>query len=484
MESFSSDISQITQKGDELITRQYSDIALLHESGNGAFCLFRASRFGKKFILKALKPQFRNDPFYEAILQKEFMIGDSLKHQGIVSTIDYITLPETGNCIVLEYINGITLRQYLAQKRPLPITEARFIITSICEIVGYLHSTKTIHRDLKPENIMIEQHTGVVKIIDLGCADTSEYDIIKGPAGTRLYAAPEQLNIDSSIDTRVDIFAIGKIMLDIIESTGKSNKRLTRIATRCSAPNPKNRYSSTNEIISLVNKKSHAITSVYIAIVVLGIIISGIIYWTTSQSLSSTTSDSIVDTSIVNDTINHSKALTNVLEQPSESSISKDTLKTGHLNTRIIKQPLLDTAQSKPKRTEETNNQFDEYTLREKADSIFMSHAKYIERFAEQKISSTYANLVVLNKVDQIKSLRLSLDDVFVGRQKTQISDNVYLITSKYTEDVRTELMQFVSSFDADVYIMRLEQIFDSFHTKFRNSINYQHLYQPYENEE
>lgn len=256
MESYDSDISQITLGGETLGLQRYTVVKLLHESASGAFMLYRSNRMGKWVVLKALKPEYRGDPFYETILQKEFQLGYNLRHSGVVETIDYVTLPETGNAIVLEYIDGITLRQYLDEIDVLSREEAMSIIDEMCKAVAYLHSHKIIHRDLKPENIMVEHATRAVKIIDLGCADASDYNILKGPAGTRHYAAPEQLEQGAVVDVRTDIYAIGKIIESIVEKTGKSWHNMSNVIQKCCAVNPDERYASMQELRDVLEKKT------------------------------------------------------------------------------------------------------------------------------------------------------------------------------------------------------------------------------------
>lgn len=484
MDKFNSDISKITREGNELVTQHYSDITPLHESGNGAFCLFRASRFGKRLVLKALKPQFRGDPFYEAILQKEFMIGDSLSHPGIVSTIDYTNLPETGNCIVLEYINGVTLRQYLIDNNPLPKNEAKRIITSICEATGYLHSTKITHRDLKPENIMVERHTGKVKIIDLGCADASEYDIIKGPAGTRHYAAPEQLAPNGIIDARTDIFAIGKIILDIIEATGKPNKHLTRIALRCTATAPADRYSSTEAIKKALNKKGIINP---LMLIIFGIIaLAGFVglFWSNSQANVTSiniaeTTTSIADTSTIDFSTHTSHPVGTTPQSIPVKSINSDSKE---IAPSISTQPSItknteqaqqttgnNTIENVPHSTPQNTPQ-PEYSLNiQKADSIYSLHAKYIREYAEWKIGTAYSNFIVLSRTDEIKPFSPTIDDIFSGKK-----------TSKYTDDVRADLSPYVSGEILETYIMRLEQLFNSIHIRYRKSDSFRMGIQPF----
>lgn len=272
MDSYDSDISQIQNDGSVLASQRYTDIKPLHESSAGMFLLLRSSHLGKWVVLKALKPEYRNDPFCEAILHKEFRIGYGLRHRGVVETVDFVNLPQVGNAIVLEYIDGVNLRQYLEDNRSLTTEKAMHLISEICEAVSYLHSHKIIHRDLKPENIMIEHATHAVKVIDLGCADATDYCIVKGPAGTRHYAAPEQLEQGAVVDVRTDIYAIGKILIDIKVSMGKA-RNVHRVAMKCIEPRPADRYQSIPELRDALDKTtSRRVFPWYLSILILAAI--------------------------------------------------------------------------------------------------------------------------------------------------------------------------------------------------------------------
>ena len=79
----------------------------------GYSSLHTATYLGKKVILKGLKPEFKNERFYQDLLKKEFEISHSLDHPNIVKTIDFQNIPKLGDCIVMEYIEGLTLTEFI-----------------------------------------------------------------------------------------------------------------------------------------------------------------------------------------------------------------------------------------------------------------------------------------------------------------------------------------------------------------------------------
>ncbi|MBR6775703.1 MAG: protein kinase, partial [Bacteroidales bacterium] len=140
----------------------------------GYSCLYTATKFGKKVILKGLKPEFKKEKFYQDLLKKEFEISYFLDHPNIVKIIDFQNILNIGDCIVMEYVEGVTLREFVESQR---IEEAQNrrdkrvyekIFNELLDAMEYFHSKQIIHRDLKPDNILITNNGNNVKIIDFG----------------------------------------------------------------------------------------------------------------------------------------------------------------------------------------------------------------------------------------------------------------------------------------------------------------------------
>ena len=154
-----------------------------------------------------------------------------------------INHPDKGNCIVMEWIDGFTLEE-LISSRSIDKPLARKIILEICDALEYMHSKQVIHRDLKPENILVTHNGKNVKIIDFGLSDTDSYSRFKAPAGTRMYASPEQ-KTGGLIDNRCDLWALGMI---INEMTGK----YAHVAGKCLRRDMEKRYRTASEVRNAV----------------------------------------------------------------------------------------------------------------------------------------------------------------------------------------------------------------------------------------
>ena len=216
-----------------------TDLELVHTSENGFNVLYRGCKNGRFFIYKALKPEHRGNPIYEDLMKKDFGIGFSLSHSNICQYYAMIDHHEIGRCIVMEWIDGCTLEEMLSRKT-IDKGLARKIICEVCDALDYIHSKQIIHRDLKPENILITHNGKNVKLIDFGLSDTDSYNIFKTPAGTRIYASPEQQS-GEGVDNRSDIWALGMIINEI-------SGAYRHVSGKCLRRDKEQRYSTAADV--------------------------------------------------------------------------------------------------------------------------------------------------------------------------------------------------------------------------------------------
>ncbi len=192
-------------------------------------------RFGKRWLLKGLKPEYADKKLYLDLLSKEFDIALRLHHPDIVGVMSIERVDPLGLCIVEEWIDGITLDQWLTQQHS--SKEKLNTLQELLRAVAHCHDMQVTHRDLKPSNIMITSDGYHVKIIDFGLSDTDSYSSLKGAAGTAHYVAPEVLDRHKTADARSDIYSLGKIM-----EVMKLPKRYNSIVSKATSINPDDRY--------------------------------------------------------------------------------------------------------------------------------------------------------------------------------------------------------------------------------------------------
>ena len=235
--SYDNSFSEFSEEAMQPLSHQFSEVSLVKETET--HWLFRAKRFGRWYMLKALPPAMRNSEFHLQMLHKEMEVLMQLRHPGIEDCLgmehlaDYTDsegkLISVGPCIILEYIDGETLAEAIKDNYSL-FTLLSSFLDELLDALAYMHSAGITHRDLKPSNIMLTHNGHHVKIIDFSLADTDSHAILKQPSGTRKYISPEQATA-STPDVRNDIYSLG-VILDELPLKGYWKK----IAHRCQLP--------------------------------------------------------------------------------------------------------------------------------------------------------------------------------------------------------------------------------------------------------
>ncbi len=194
----------------------------------------RDLRLGRRVAIKILRPDLAKDPTFQARFRREAQSAASLNHPNIVAVYDtgQDTLsPEGDNgepavvvpYIVMEYVDGMTLRQIIASGRRLLPERALEITAGILAALDYSHRHGIVHRDIKPANVMLTR-TGDVKVMDFGIARAindvaSTMTSASAVMGTAQYLSPEQAR-GEVVDARSDLYSTGVVLFELL--TGKA----------------------------------------------------------------------------------------------------------------------------------------------------------------------------------------------------------------------------------------------------------------------
>ena len=147
---------------------EWQSIALLQQRNHN--CLYTASRYGKRYVLKGLSADCQSLTDMLLLQQKEFSLGITLSHPNIAETYSLEEVADCGRCIVMEYVDGITLAEWLATN---PSHSARQrAMLQLLDALEYIHSLQLVHHDLKSSNILITRNGQNVKLIDFGLSNT------------------------------------------------------------------------------------------------------------------------------------------------------------------------------------------------------------------------------------------------------------------------------------------------------------------------
>ena len=256
--------SGFVSPSDYSVSAQFSGHSEISAKG---YCrLYKAQRGGQWFVLKALKPEFAADPVYQGLFNKEYNLMMQLNHPNIVRIYGVEEDAVAGKCMVMEYVDGRTLDEFLTENPPQNVRKE--VAGQLLDAIGYYHGKQIIHRDLKPSNILVTYNGNRIKLIDFGLSDSDSYAVLKGPAYTKAYAAPEQL-AGESVDCRTDLYAFGLILRQLFPN------RYGRVARKCTQPQKEKRYASAAEVAAAMKKEDRRRRAVpwgIVSLIVVGIV--------------------------------------------------------------------------------------------------------------------------------------------------------------------------------------------------------------------
>ena len=214
----------------------YQQVAYI---GSGNCKLYTVISGERKLFLKAASDEKGNLAENIARLQREYKLLERLYgNEHIVRCIGWREDAEVGPCIVMEYIDGVTLTEFLASSPS--FKEKKRILNELLDALDFIHNHQVVHNDLKLENILITRNGHNVKLIDFGYADC-DANLYKATGGTTAFASPELLKQEAT-DVKSDIYSLGFVIKALF------SHRYGLVVRRCQRKEATKRFRNVGEV--------------------------------------------------------------------------------------------------------------------------------------------------------------------------------------------------------------------------------------------
>lgn len=214
-------------ESNRMIGGRYELRQLIGRGGMAEVHIGNDTRLNRIVAIKILRQDLARDPIFQTRFRREAQAAANLNHPAIVAVYD--TGEETVKSsdgtqiqvpyIVMEYVEGHTVRELLTDGNPVPINEALEIVSGVLDALEYAHHQNLVHRDIKPGNVMITT-TGKIKVMDFGIARAltdSQATMTQTDAvvGTAQYLSPEQAR-GEQVDARSDLYSTGCLLYELL----------------------------------------------------------------------------------------------------------------------------------------------------------------------------------------------------------------------------------------------------------------------------
>ena len=210
-----------------ILAGRYEVGELIGRGGMAEVHIGHDARLGRTVAIKILRSDLARDPSFQARFRREAQAAAALNHPAIVAVYDTGEETYTEHTgvvshvpfIVMEYVEGHTVRDILGDGHAVPIDEAVEIVSGVLSALEYSHQAGIVHRDIKPANVMLTP-TGAVKVMDFGIAravadSAATMTQTQAVIGTAQYLSPEQAR-GESVDARSDLYSTGCLLFELL----------------------------------------------------------------------------------------------------------------------------------------------------------------------------------------------------------------------------------------------------------------------------
>ncbi|NLF04658.1 MAG: Stk1 family PASTA domain-containing Ser/Thr kinase [Actinomycetales bacterium] len=263
----------MAQDDTRILAGRYQVGELIGRGGMAEVHIGHDTRLGRTVAIKVLRSDLARDPSFQARFRREAQAAAALNHPAIVAVYDTgedVFVDPNGvqqhvPFIVMEYVEGHTVRDILRDGHAVPIEEAIEIVVGVLSALEYSHHAGIVHRDIKPANVMLTP-TGAVKVMDFGIARAiadsgATMTQTQAVIGTAQYLSPEQAR-GETVDTRSDLYSTGCLLFELLTGrapfVGDSPVSVAYQHVREAAPVPSSLASDVPEVLDRITLKALA----------------------------------------------------------------------------------------------------------------------------------------------------------------------------------------------------------------------------------
>jgi len=263
----------VVDDGSRILAGRYEVGELIGRGGMAEVHIGHDARLGRTVAIKILRSDLARDPSFQARFRREAQAAAGLNHPSIVAVYDtgedVYTEPTGATAhvpfIVMEYVEGHTVRDILRDGQAVPIEEAIEITAGVLSALEYSHHAGIVHRDIKPANVMLTP-TGAVKVMDFGIAravadSAATMTQTQAVIGTAQYLSPEQAR-GETVDARSDLYSAGCLLFELLTGRppfiGDSPVAVAYQHVREIAPAPSSVASDVPEVLDRICAKALA----------------------------------------------------------------------------------------------------------------------------------------------------------------------------------------------------------------------------------
>lgn len=234
---------------------KWTELEHLPEWDEEFYSVYTAKKHGKWVMLKTLKPELRDNPACQEMIEKEFDVRYNLAHPHIIMINDFEEVPGLGRCIITDDVYGDSLRKII-DKHQVDEHIRKEIVTSLMDAISYIQTNHIVHHPIKPETIIFTENVRNLKVIDVG------------------FDQRKNLSPAAAAD---DIYSFGQVLSEVLDAMGDNSSHLRRVADKCLNPDPKKRYRDIPDLRMAL--EGNTTTRLYVVIISFLLLMTIILAW-------------------------------------------------------------------------------------------------------------------------------------------------------------------------------------------------------------